>query len=133
MRGEKEMKSGVKILVLDDNVDVALGLAEILELHDYDVTVVHDGKSAVSAFSKHKIDLGLFDVRMPGMNGVEAFIEIRRRHPQAAVLLMSGYADDEMIEKALKNGALGLLAKPFEPDELLSRLESAQTDPETAH
>lgn len=127
------MKKGVRILVLDDNVDVALGLAEILELHDYVVTVVHDGKSAVSAFTNDKIDLGLFDVRMPGMNGVEAFIEIRRRDPHATVLLMSGYADDEMIEKALKNGALGLLAKPFEPDELLSKLESAQTDPEAVH
>lgn len=127
------MKNGIRILVLDDNVDVALGLAEILELHDYDVTVVHDGKSAVSAFTNGQIDLGLFDVRMPGMNGVEAFIEIRRRDPHATVLLMSGYADDEIIETALKNGALGLLAKPFEPDELLSRLESAQSDPETAH
>ncbi len=133
MKDEKAMKSGIRILVLDDNVDVALGLAEILELHDYVVTVVHDGKSAVSAFTNGKIDLGLFDVRMPGMNGVEAFIEIRRRNPDAIVLLMSGYADDEMIETALKNGALGLLAKPFEPDELLSRLESAQADPETAH
>jgi CheY-like chemotaxis protein len=133
MNKEKAMKSGIRILVLDDNVDVALGLAEILELHDYVVTVVHDGKSAVSAFNKDNIDMGLFDVRMPGMNGVEAFIEIRRRNPKATVLLMSGYADDEIIEKALKNGALGLLAKPFEPDELLSKLESAQTDPETAH
>ena len=133
MTEEKAMKNQVRILVLDDNVDVALGLAEILELHDYVVTVVHDGKSAVSAFTNGQIDLGLFDVRMPGMNGVEAFIEIRRRDPHATVLLMSGYADDEMIETALKNGALGLLAKPFEPDELLSRLESAQTDPEAAH
>jgi len=133
MTEEKAMKNQVRILVLDDNVDVALGLAEILELHDYVVTVVHDGKSAVSAFTNGQIDLGLFDVRMPGMNGVEAFIEIRRRDPHATVLLMSGYADDEMIETALKNGALGLLAKPFEPDELLSRLESAQSDPETAH
>jgi CheY-like chemotaxis protein len=133
MTGEKAVKNQVRILVLDDNVDVALGLAEILELHDYVVTVVHDGKSAVSAFTDGKIDLGLFDVRMPGMNGVEAFIEIRRRDPHATVLLMSGYADDEMIETALKNGALGLLAKPFEPDELLSRLESAQADPENAH
>jgi DNA-binding NarL/FixJ family response regulator len=70
---------------------------------------------------------------MPGKNGVEAFIEIRRRNPDAIVLLMSGYADDEIIEKALKNGALGLLAKPFEPDELLSKLESAQARSGTAH
>jgi CheY-like chemotaxis protein len=131
-KGENAMKKGVRILVLDDNVDVALGLSEILELHDYVVTVVHDGKSAVSAFDKHDIDLGLFDVRMPGMNGVEAFIEIRRGHPDATVLLMSGYADEEIIETALKNGALGLLSKPFAPEELLSKLESFHAAPETA-
>jgi CheY-like chemotaxis protein len=127
------MKSGIRILVLDDNVDVALGLAEILELHDYDVRVVHDGLSAVSAFNKYKIDMGLFDIRMPGMNGVEAFMEIRRQNPHASVLLMSGYAEDEVVERALKNGALGLLSKPFEPDELLSKLESAQADSDAAH
>lgn len=126
-------KKSISVLVLDDNEDVALGLAEILELHDYEVTVVHDAKSAVSAFASNDIDMGLFDVRMPGMNGVEAFIEIRKNKPNATVLLMSGYADDEIIEKALSNGALGLLSKPFEPEELLSRLELAQPVPTTAH
>jgi len=121
------------ILVLDDNVDVALGLAEILELNDYHVTVVHDGKSAVSAYSKGDIDMGLFDIRMPGMNGVEAFLAIRKKYPDANVLLMSGYADEEVIETAMNNGVLGLLSKPFEPDELLSKLESSRCAAEPAH
>jgi CheY-like chemotaxis protein len=125
--------NNVRVLVLDDNEDVAHGLAEILELHDYEVTVVHDAASAVSAFKANDIDMGLFDVRMPGMNGVEAFIEIRKNKPNAHVLLMSGYADDEIIERALSNGALGLLSKPFEPEELLSRLELAQPLSATAH
>ena len=126
-------KNNIRILVLDDNEDVALGLAEILELHDYDVTVVHDAKSAVTAYANNDIDMGLFDVRMPGMNGVEAFMEIRKNKPNATVLLMSGYADDDIIEKALSNGALGLLSKPFEPEELLSRIELAQPVPVPAH
>lgn len=121
------------ILVLDDNVDVALGLAEILELNDYLVTVVHDGKSAVSAFNKGDIDMGLFDIRMPGMNGVEAFLAIREQIPDASVLLMSGYADEDVIEKAMNNGVLGLLSKPFEPDELLLKLESSLAVPAPAH
>ena len=81
MTGEKAVKNQVRILVLDDNVDVALGLAEILELHDYVVTVVHDGKSAVSAFTNGKIDLGLFDVRMPGMNGTRTLSSKRQFFP----------------------------------------------------
>ena len=128
------MENQVRVLVLDDNIDVAMGIAEILELHDYSVTVVHDGKSAVSAFKNDNIDMGLFDVRMPGMNGVEAFIEILRHKPNARVMLMTGYADDETIEVALNSGAKGLLSKPFEPEELLSRLETAtEGEAQSAH
>jgi DNA-binding response OmpR family regulator len=111
------------ILVLDDNVDVAQGLAEILELSGYKVTLAHNGQSAVLAFDNDSFDLGIFDIRMPGMNGVQAFLEIKRRHPEAHIIMMSGYADQELIDSALNNGALGLLPKPFEPEELLSRVE----------
>ena len=116
------MREPVRVLVLDDNVDVAQGVAEILELSGYQVTVVHDGQSAVNAYCVGNVDMGLFDVRMPGMNGVEAFHEIRRRHPDASIILMSGYADDDLVSSALSNGALGLLSKPFEPDDMLARL-----------
>jgi CheY-like chemotaxis protein len=119
------MESSNAVLVLDDNVDVAQGVADILELSGYAVTMVHDGPSAVSAYCNTKFDLGLFDVRMPGMNGVEAFMEIRRHVPDASVLLMSGYADDDLIATALTSGALGILSKPFEPDDMLVRVREA--------
>ena len=68
---------------------------------------------------------------MPGMNGVEAFLEIRRTHLDAKIIMMSGYADDDLITCALANGARGLLAKPFDPDGMLDKVneiigESAQ-------
>ena len=111
------------ILVLDDNVDVAQGVADILEMCGYTVVQVHDGPSAVSAYLAGGIDIGLFDVRMPGMNGVEAFLEIKRQAPAAAVILMSGYADEDLVKLAIDNGALGLLSKPFEPEDMLNRIE----------
>ncbi|MFN0218411.1 MAG: response regulator [Hyphomicrobium sp.] len=119
------MSGATTVLVLDDNIDVAQGVADILELSGYDVTMVHDGPSAVSAYCNGRFNIGLFDVRMPGMNGVEAFIEIKRQRPLANVLLMSGYADDELIATALNNGALGILSKPFEPDDMLARVKEA--------
>ena len=117
------METSKHVLVLDDNVDVAQGVADILDLCGYRVTMTHDGPSAIDAFDSKDIDLGIFDIRMPGMNGVEAFLEIRNRHPKANVILMSGYADESLIDSALENGALGLLPKPFEPDALIARLE----------
>lgn len=116
------MKSQLRILVLDDHVDVAQGIAEILDLFGYEVMLAHDGPSAISAYNTSKIDIGLFDIMMPGMNGVEAFLEIKKAHPEASIIMMSGYADDGLIERAMKNGAQGLLAKPFEPEGMLAKV-----------
>jgi two-component system response regulator HydG len=113
-----------RILVLDDHVEVAESLGEILELIGHEVTLVHNGLDAVHAFLSHDFDFGLFDVKMPGMNGVDSFIEIKRQRPDARIVMMSGYADDGLIEKAIDSGAVGLLRKPFEPDELIARIET---------
>jgi two-component system, NtrC family, response regulator HydG len=116
------MMKPLKILVLDDHVDVAASLGEILELDGHEVTLAYNGLSAVAAYDKSPFDLGLFDVKMPGMNGVDSFMEVRKRRPEATVLMMSGYADDGVIEKAMRNGARGILRKPFEVEELMAKL-----------
>jgi two-component system response regulator HydG len=115
----------LSILVLDDHVEVAESLGEILELESHKVTLVHDGVSAVKAFREHHFDLGFFDIKMPGLNGVESFLEIKKIKPWARVIMMSGFADDKLVSKALDNGALGLLRKPFEVEELLAKLTEA--------
>jgi two-component system, NtrC family, response regulator HydG len=115
----------LSILVLDDHVEVAESLRDILELEHHRVMLVHDGLSAVKAFREHSFDLGFFDIKMPGLNGVESFLEIKKHKPWAKVVMMSGFADDQLISKALDNGALGLLRKPFEVEELLAKLSDA--------
>lgn len=116
------MSKPLKILVLDDHVGVATGLGELLELDGHEVTLAHDGPTAISAYVSGPFDLGLFDVKMPGMNGVESFMEVRKVRPNANIVMMSGYSDDGVIEKALQNGARGLLSKPFELDDLMAKL-----------
>ncbi len=122
------MKPQVKILVLEDHIEVAQGIFEILDLFGYDVTLAHDASTAVSVYNNQKIDVGLFDVMMPGMNGVEAFLEIRKSHPNANIIMMSGYADDALIERALKNGAHGILSKPFGPEGMLAKVNEVVTE-----
>ena len=116
------MDTQIKILVLDDNVDVAEGLAEMLMLSGYAVTTVHDAMSAVRAYEAEHFDFGFLDVRMPGMNGFEAFLQIKNNHPEARIVLMTGYADEELVSKTVQNGAAGLLCKPFEPDDMLAKI-----------
>lgn len=118
------MTEALRILVLDDHVEVAESLGEILELIGHEVQLVHNGADAVDAYLAGGFDIGLFDVKMPGMNGVESFLAIKRQRPDAKIFMMSGYADDELIEKAIDSGALGLLRKPFEPDELIAKVDA---------
>lgn len=119
------MTKSLKILVLDDHVDVAASIGEILELDGHEVTLVHNGINAIAAYKNSFFDIGLFDVKMPGINGVDSFLEIRKMKPHASVIMMSGYADDGVIERAIENGALGPLRKPFEVDELIQRIDEA--------
>lgn len=117
------MSASLMILVLDDHVDVAESLGEILELKGHRAEIVHCGPDAVAAFRKLAYDLAIFDVKMPGMNGVEAFLEIRNFRPDARIVMMSGYADDGLIAKAMDQGALGLLRKPFAVEDLMERID----------
>jgi two-component system response regulator HydG len=119
------MTGSLNILILDDHVEVAESLGEILELENHKVTLVHDGLSAVQAFREQHFDLGFFDIKMPGLNGVESFLEIKKHKPLAKIIMMSGFADEQLISKALQNGALGLLRKPFDVEDLLAKLTEA--------
>ncbi len=121
------MSEALKILVLDDDVDLAESLADILEIEGHSVTMVHDGPAAIEAFKREDFDVGFFDVKMPGMNGVESFLEIKKMKPHANVFMMTGFSVEQLLEQALDNGALGVLNKPFDIEELVSKLDAVQS------
>ncbi|MGL6182857.1 MAG: response regulator, partial [Aestuariivirga sp.] len=75
------MTRPLNILVLDDDADNADSLAEVFAMDDHRVIVAYNGQQAIEAFSLNQVDIGFFDVMMPGKNGVDSFIEIKRSHP----------------------------------------------------
>jgi two-component system, NtrC family, response regulator HydG len=113
------MTTPLKILVVDDDVDNAQSLGELLELEGHCVRVVHTGEEAIRAATKEEFNLSFMDVVLPGLNGVESFIAIRRVRPEARVYMMTGYSVEELLTQALNGGALGVLEKPFDPDAIL--------------
>lgn len=121
------MSKPLKILILDDDIDLAESIADVLEIDGHEVTLVHDGPNAIEIFTKAEFDVAFFDVSMPGMNGVESFIEIKRIKPDAKVFMMTGYSVEQLLEQALDHGALGILRKPFEVSELVQKLEEVQS------
>ncbi len=114
-----------RILVVDDQRLIADTLAEILNEAGFAAAAAYDAWEALEIASRFQPDWLLSDVLMPHMNGVALAIEIRKRHPSTAILLLSGQAGiGEILQEAHAQGYhFELLAKPIHPRELLDRLK----------
>lgn len=117
------MAQSLDILVVDDNQDLAESLADVLEMSGHDVSLAYSGEEAIEIYSKREFDHVLMDVKMPGINGVESFLEMRKIKPDARVVLMTGYAVEELLNKARQNGAAAIIYKPVAMDQLAETLE----------
>jgi two-component system, NtrC family, response regulator HydG len=117
-------QTSLNILVVDDDRDNASSLGELLELEGHQVRVVHSGDEAIAAAKQAAFDLAFMDVVMPGRNGVESFIEVRRVRPASRVFMMTGYSVEQLLAQAMNGGALGVLEKPFDPNEIIKLTQS---------
>jgi two-component system, NtrC family, response regulator HydG len=108
-----------RILVVDDDRDHAESIADILAMHGHDVDMAYTGEEALQRFSERDYDLTLMDVKLPGMNGIEAFIELRRQRADARVIMMTGFSVEKLLSQAMANGAHGVLYKPLAIGNLL--------------
>lgn len=107
------MKKSARILIVDDEKNMRGTLAEILADEGYHVRTAESGEAAVEICQTSDFQVILMDVRMPGINGVEAFRIIRRKRRDARVILMSAYSVDELRRAALDEGAVAFLPKPL--------------------
>lgn len=108
-----------RVLIVDDDRDHAESIADILAMHGHDVDMAFTGEEAVRRFAEREFDLTLMDVKLPGMNGVEAFFELRRQRADAPVIMMTGFSVERLLAQAMLNGARGVLYKPLAIPDLL--------------
>ena len=107
----------IRVLIADDHAVVRQGLRTFLELQD-DIEVVADvadGEAALLAAEQHEPDVVLMDLVMPGGGGVEAIRALRRARPEARVLVLTSFLDDDKVFPAVRAGAAGYLLKDVEP------------------
>lgn len=109
----------MKILVVDDETAICMLLSEFLSLKGYEVTTAGSGEEALVEYHKNRPDATLLDIKMPGIDGIEVLRRIRENDSDTGVIMMSAFADDETIRKALRTGANKYLEKPLD----LGRLE----------
>jgi len=111
----------IKVLVCDDQAVVCDGLEMILD-SDPEIQVIakaNDGDEAVALLEKSQPDLVLMDLKMPGMNGIQATRLIRQKYPFVKVLVLTTYGDDEWVFDAIRSGADGYLLKGVQREELI--------------
>lgn len=118
-----------RILVVDDDPDICLNLNDILTDRGYQVDVAHNGSSALELVRATPYDVALLDLRMPGMNGLELYREIKKLRAGTVAILVSAYAQGDTTEQALAAGAWRVLSKPLDPAELDRLLCTALDQP----
>lgn len=126
----------MRIIICDDQAIVRDGLAMLLRL-DREIEVVgtaEDGAEAIELVEKERPDLVLMDLKMRGMNGIEATRRIRNRYPNVKVLVLTTYDDDEWVFDAIRAGASGYLLKDTSHTEVAAAIKGtiaggAYTDP----
>jgi two-component system, NtrC family, response regulator HydG len=120
------MTHSLRILVVDDDIDNAQSLGELFELEGHIPTVVHSGEEAIKAFATQDFDVAFMDVMMPGKNGVDSFLEIKRLKPLAHVYMMTGYSVEQLLQQAIDGGAMGVFAKPVDVNKVIASLSNLE-------
>jgi len=121
-----ERSRPIRVLVVDDHPLLREGIAALIAAES-DIAVVgacSSGREAIQKFGTLRPDVTLMDMQMPGMSGLEAMIAIRGEFPKARVVVLTTYAGDALIVRALKAGASGYLLKSAVHDELIDAIRS---------
>jgi PAS domain S-box-containing protein len=122
---EEKMNKHVKILLTDDNTEFSLNLKDILEDKGYEVFISKDGFSALDFVRHTSVDLVLMDIKMPVMNGVETYKKMKFLIPDVPVIMLTGFAVEELIHESLQLGVYSCLCKPLDFDELFTNIRNA--------
>lgn len=121
--------SPTSILVVDDDVDACRNLADILEDVGYSVDVAHNGPDALELLQKRPYAIALLDLKMPGMDGITLYREIRKLSTATVAIIVTAYATNETAGSAMRAGVWHVLPKPIDISRLMPLVESATEQP----
>jgi DNA-binding NtrC family response regulator len=127
------MNSLERILVVDDEEQMRDLLAKVLERKGYQVSVCGDGTEALALLEMEPADLVVTDVRMPGLNGIEALRAIKELNPDIVVIIMTAFGSIDQAVQAVKDGAYDYINKPFKIEEMLLTIEKALDERRLRH
>jgi AmiR/NasT family two-component response regulator len=116
----------MRILVAEDETIIRLDLREMLERAGFDVCAeAKDGEEAVALALAEEPDLAIMDVKMPGLDGIEAAKRILDERP-IPIVMLTAYGQEELVSRAVEAGVFGYLVKPFREQDLLPAIQTAR-------
>jgi DNA-binding NtrC family response regulator len=118
-----------RVLIVDDDASLRMTLAGNLDLAGFTVVESANAAEALQAFAQESFDLVLSDIRMPGIDGVEMFRRMKRVRPDLPVVLMTAFADEPCVARAIDAGVFTILPKPFDMEAALRTLRCAASRP----
>lgn len=114
-----------KILIADDESDIALILKLQLEDAGYRTVRARDGAEALEMLAREQFELLLLDIKMPKIDGMQVLRHVKNSYPATVVVMMTAHGNEEIAVQAMKDGALDYIAKPFSNDDMIKRVERA--------
>jgi DNA-binding NtrC family response regulator len=109
-----------RILIVDDELDMLVLLRMMIEdSTEYEVETTNNPSEAIKILKEKDIDLVISDLKMPGMDGIELFDELREVSPDVPVIIITAYGSLELADEAMKKGVADFITKPFRKDNIL--------------
>lgn len=107
------------ILIVDDEVELAENLADLLEFEGYNIEMSHSGEDALEKVAANKPDIVLLDIQLPGLSGIEVLEKLKAEYSGLPVVMVSASSQPQTREKVDRLGADGMVLKPYDQDDLL--------------
>jgi DNA-binding NtrC family response regulator len=119
------MSSTPKVLIVDDEERFRITLRKLLVARGVEAEASGSAEEALVELAEKPYDVVLLDVRMPGMDGIEALAEIKKRDPNLEVIMLTGHASVDVAVEIMRRGGYEYLLKPCPIEELMDKIDSA--------
>ena len=119
------------VLIVDDDKGIRFTLEGIIDDEGYMVRGAEDGYQAIELVKEIDFQWVFMDIRMPGINGVETYLEIKKISPNSRVVMMTGFSVEELVTQALEEGVFAVLYKPLPVEQVLDILKSEEPTDDT--
>lgn len=120
-------EAAITVLLIDDEEEFTMTLAERLELRGYETRTANSGETGISMMANTRFSIAVLDLKMPGLNGLDTLRQMKNINPDMPVILLTGHGSTREGMDGMRLGAYDYLMKPLDIDNLIKKIQGAIT------